>query len=361
MPKARDRAYRLMPKVSSPAPEPDFRDAVARLLGVAPGALAFAPLAGGVSSDIWQVRCEGRSYCAKRALPRLKTSARWEAPVSRNAEEVRWLRTARQWVGESVAEVIAADDVAGIAILAWYDPSRWRCWKTELLAGRVDIRCAVRLGEVLGTTVRCAAAQPELAGEFANAALFDALRVDPFFRHMRTRHPAIAPVIETFASDQRTLVHGDFSPKNFLVDAAGGVRILDAECATWGSPGFDAGYLLAHLLLKRIHVGQPELLTAAAAFWDRYARTLDGRFDDLDRVALLALAGVLLARVDGKSPVEYLTGVEQQLVRGIALRLLDNPPATVSALLSNWPDDWRNASAGSTVHPHENDRGSSST
>jgi 5-methylthioribose kinase len=349
---------RTTPAKQPQEPEPEFRTAVAHLLGTRPEALTFEPLTGGVSSDIWRVESAGRSYCAKRALPRLKVAARWEAPVSRNAEEVRWLRTVRKWAGSCVAEVIAADEASGIALLAWYDPAEWRPWKSELMAGRVDVRCATSLGDLLGTAARRAAERPELADEFANDGLFDALRIDPFFRHMRQRHAAIVPVIAALEGDRRTLVHGDFSPKNVLVNAAGEIRVLDAECATWGAPGFDAGYLLAHLLLKQVHTGHTTLIDAASAFWRAYTRLAACLFPDLDSRTLLTLAGVLLARVDGKSPVEYLTETERQEVRGIALDLLEHPPASVSGLLAAWLADWRGDASGSTVRQLEDDEGS---
>ena len=51
----------------------------------------FERLSGGVSSDIWIVRTGDRIFCVKRALPQLRVAAEWKAPVSRNANEVKWL------------------------------------------------------------------------------------------------------------------------------------------------------------------------------------------------------------------------------------------------------------------------------
>ena len=50
------------------------------------------PLTGGVSSDISIVEAGGRCFCVKRALPRLKVAALWEAPVGRNAAEASYMR-----------------------------------------------------------------------------------------------------------------------------------------------------------------------------------------------------------------------------------------------------------------------------
>lgn len=318
-------------------PDAAFRRVIADLLALPPEALDFAPLAGGVSSDIWRVDAGAQTFCAKRALPRLRVKALWEAPVSRNAEEVRWLRTARGWIGERAGEVIAHDEQAGVALLRWYDPGQWRNWKVQLLAGTVDLRVADALGEALGAIARGAARTPDLAPQFANADLFDALRIDPFFRHIRGRYPRLGELIEQLETDRATLVHGDFSPKNFLTDTAGAIRILDAETATWGSAGFDPGYLLAHLLLKYEHLRDPRLVEAARRFWRAYRSVVGNLFDDLDRRTCRTLVGMLLARIDGKSPVEYLGETERQALRDFAAGLLDRTePQPVAELLDDW-------------------------
>jgi 5-methylthioribose kinase len=326
---------------AEPAPDPGFRQVVAALLGVPAADLQFAPLAGGVSSDIWRVEVNGSVYCAKRALPRLKVTALWEAPVSRNREEVRWLRTVRAWIGEQAAEVIAHDERAGVALLRWYDPAEWRNWKIELLAGRVDLRVAAALGTALGTIAREAMQQrvrPALATEFDNAALFDALRIDPFFRHIRDRHPALQALVTELETTRTTLVHGDFSPKNVLVSVTGDIRILDAETATWGAGGFDPGYLLAHLLLKYEHMGAATLLDAAKRFWSAYCASAGMLVPDLPAQAGRVLLGMLLARIDGKSPVEYLAHATRDRLRRAVLHLLDlDLKLHPDALLDDWP------------------------
>lgn len=310
---------------------------VAGLLAALPEALRFTALTGGVSSDIWRVDAGGETYCAKRALPRLRVQARWEAPLSRNTEEVRWLRTTRAWIGDQAAEVIAHDESAGVAILRWYPPERWHNWKTQLLSGSVDVGVAEALGRALGTIAREASRQPALAEPFDNAALFDALRVDPFFRHIRATYPGLDALIHQLQTDRATLVHGDFSPKNVLTDDGGAIRILDAETATWGSPGFDPGYLLAHLLLKHQLSGHPALLVAAARFWSVYLAETTGCFPDLDARTYRPLVGMLLARIDGKSPVEYLSEPQRKRLRALAVELLAaQQPAPITELLDHW-------------------------
>jgi len=318
-------------------PDPAFRNVVARLLDAAPASLTFTPLTGGVSSDIWRVTASDRVFCAKRALPRLRVKARWEAPVSRNTEEVRWLRTVRPWIGAQAAEVVAHDETAGVAVLRWYDPGQWHNWKVRLLAGEVDEQIASQLGRALGTIARESHHNPALALEFANDHLFDALRIDPFFRHISRRYPGLRPLIDYLETDRSTLVHGDFSPKNVLVSDAGEVLILDAETATWGPAGFDPGYLLAHLLLKYQRSHERSLLGAARRFWSTYRDQVGSCFPTLDTGTWRTLTGMLLARIDGKSPVEYLTPEQQDQLRDTAVHLLDQAPGSIAALLEDWP------------------------
>ena len=66
-------------------------------------------LAGGVSSDIWKVSARGATFCVKRALPRLRVAAIWEAPVERNRMERLWCETANS-VRPGVAPTILAHD-----------------------------------------------------------------------------------------------------------------------------------------------------------------------------------------------------------------------------------------------------------
>src|SRR5271163_1892282 len=74
----------------------------------------FAPLTGGVASDIWKVSVNGRTFVLKRALPQLRVQQVWKAPISRNANEVRWMLEAKRVVPGAVPEVLAQDPELGL-------------------------------------------------------------------------------------------------------------------------------------------------------------------------------------------------------------------------------------------------------
>ena len=99
------------------------------MLGVS-GA-TFTPMVAGVSSELWRIDVGDKTYCVKRALPRLNVAEEWLAPVRRNAEEVRWLRFAATVAPRQVPAVVADDAEARIAILSWFDTARWTNWKLQ--------------------------------------------------------------------------------------------------------------------------------------------------------------------------------------------------------------------------------------
>jgi aminoglycoside phosphotransferase (APT) family kinase protein len=307
------------------------------------GPLEIAPLTGGVSSDIVRVGlADGRLYCAKRALPRLKVASDWQAPLERNHYEAAWLRKAGEIVPGAAPSVVAEDRSNGIVLLDYLPPGEYRLWKAELLAGRADPATPVAVADALGRIHAATLHDPAIATDFATDRLFDALRLDPYLRTLAARQPALAvPILaclEATAATKIALVHGDVSPKNVLVSIRDGHPVLlDAECAWYGDPAFDAAFCLNHLLLKAVHVPQirSALLEQAAAFFATWIShfPLALRPETGRRVAIL-LPCLMLARVDGKSPVEYLGADEQQAVRDIAMPLVASAPDSIGAILA---------------------------
>jgi len=311
------------------------------------GRLEVVPLTGGVSSDIVKITIpDGRQYCAKRALPKLKVKSDWEAPLERNHYEIAWLRRAGEIVPGAAPQVLGEDDAHGIALLEYLPPEDCRLWKAELLAGRADPRVPIAVADALGRIHAATLNDPETAIAFSTDALFDALRLDPYLRTLATRHPALAdPILaclKATASTKIALVHGDVSPKNILVSIEDGHPVLlDAECAWYGDPAFDAAFCLNHLLLKAVHLPsiRTDLLAQARAFLQKWI----GHFPVPIRAALeqrtaTLLPCLLLARVDGKSPVEYLDPAEQQLVRDIAIPMIQHAPVTVAGVVDRVAD-----------------------
>lgn len=323
---------------------PELLPPLLRRAGItAAGSLDIVPLTGGVSSDIVRIGLPGgRFLCAKRALPRLKVASDWQAPLERNRYEAAWLRCAGRIVPGVAPAVLAEDDAHGVVLLDYLPPADYRLWKAELLAGRADPATPLGVADALGRIHAATLNDPAVAAAFATDTLFDALRLDPYLRTLAVRQPALArPILaclETTAATKVALVHGDVSPKNILVSVHDGHPVLlDAECAWYGDPAFDAAFCLNHLLLKAVHVPaiRSALLEQAAAFFATWISHFPKhlRTETARRVAVL-LPCLMLARVDGKSPVEYLGTHEQQLVRDIAMPLIAEPPEALGPILA---------------------------
>jgi len=347
---------------------PEFAQALRELGVVADGVpLVGTPLTGGVSSDIWRIETPAGPVCAKRALARLRVAADWRAPIERNAFEARWMQIAHDAVPGAVPRVRGQHAALGVLVMDYLPGDRYALWKERLLRGEAVPATAAAVGHTLGRIHAHAAARAaELAPQFATDRIFFDIRLEPYLVATAARHADLAPALHALVArtqrERRTLVHGDVSPKNILVPVGGAGStdgatagfdssartgrgglvpvFLDAECAWWGDPAFDLAFCLNHLLLKALWV--PAAGAALAACFDALAAAYRAGIDWEDAAALeqraaSLLPGLLLARVDGKSPVEYLNQPAQHdAVRRVARRLLLHPVRTLAEVGAAW-------------------------
>ena len=305
--------------------------------------VALTPLNGGVSSDIWKVDAGARSFVVKRALPKLRVAADWHAPVERNRYEAEWLRAVASLLPGTAPRVLAFDADAGLFAMEYFQPSQYPVWKSELLRGRVDAQFAAEVGRRLAAIHSGTALDEKVKRSFATGNIFHALRLEPYLEATAARHPAVADRLlalsRTILATRLALVHGDVSPKNILAGPSGPV-FLDAECAWFGDPAFDLAFCLNHLLLKCLAVptSARELLAAYYALAQAYTAGVDWESRTLlESRAARILPALFLARVDGKSPVEYIDSeADRDAVRMTALPLIAEPPSSVGTVASAW-------------------------
>ena len=311
---------------------------------LAPGETFTAmPLEGGVSSDIVRIDLPGRTICVKRALGRLKVAADWRAPVERNRYEVAWMRVAATIEPDAVPAILGEDRDAGCFAMAYLDPAGHPVWKAQLRGGTIEPALAAAVGSRIAAIHAATAGDAIVAQAFATDHILRPIRIEPYLIATARRHPDCARALEALARDtadtRLALVHGDVSPKNILVGPRGPV-FLDAECAWYGDPAFDAAFCLNHLLLKG--AWQPQwrdrYLACFAALADAYlAGATWERRDALEARIAALLPGLLLGRVDGKSPVEYLTEAgAKDRVRRFARRFLLDPVEQLTIIAKAW-------------------------
>ena len=295
---------------------------------------AAAALPGGVSSDIWRVELRSGAVAVKRALARLRVAQVWEAPVERNRYEQQWLEAANAIVPGAAPKVLAADE-SGFFAMEYL--GELPLWKAELREGRAEPAFATEVGKRLARIHSATAGREDIAAAFATDESFYAIRLEPYLVATARVHPAVASALNALAertkNNKSALVHGDVSPKNILVGPQGPI-FLDAECAWYGDPAFDLAFCLNHLLLKCVWVPG-----ASAKFLSCFdaLRTAYSPGKDLESRVATLLPGLLLARIDGKSPVEYITAeTDKNRVRTVAKHLLLNPVSTLAEVRAAW-------------------------
>jgi 5-methylthioribose kinase len=325
-------------------PDAHLVDALRRagLVG-SPAETRFEALSGGVSSDIWKVITPARTFCVKRALSKLRVAADWSAPVERNRYEVAWIRIAHGIVPGAVPEILYHDDGEMLCAMSYLDPADHRLWKNELRDGRADPVVAAEVGNRLGRIHAATANDPKLAAVFPRHDIFHAIRLEPYLEATAAAHPDLREAL--FGLSRRTgeirsvMVHGDISPKNILLGPAGPV-FLDAECACIGDPAFDIAFCLNHMLLKCLwNPGAREGFHACfEAMAGAYLAEVTWEpVDVIEARAASLLPGLFLARVDGKSPAEYIrSDVDRDHIRRCARALLQSPPLHLSLVLAAW-------------------------
>jgi fructosamine-3-kinase len=298
-------------------------------------------LDGGVSSDIRIVQTPHGDYVVKRALAKLRVKAEWFSDPTRSSIEVAGLRAMATLLGQShVPRVLWVDDAAHQFAMELIEP-RFRNWKQQLLRGDVDIATAEAAGRLLGQLHTRSSNDSNLATQFANVRPFVELRIQPFFERIAQRNsilaPNIAEIVQNLLATRNALVHGDYSPKNLLVDGAA-VVILDCEVAHWGNARFDVAFCLAHLLLKlfRRTASTPPLLSSILAFLGGYRRH---GLQILDRHFVPQLGCLVLARLEGDSPVDYLGDLNAGEVKRFATELILHPAAATGFGLDIMGDD----------------------
>jgi aminoglycoside phosphotransferase (APT) family kinase protein len=307
----------------------------------------LVPLAGGISSLIVRAETARGALCVKRALPQLKVSVEWKVPIDRNSAEVGWMRIAERVAPGSVPAILGEDAAGKAFAMAFLDPADHPVWKTQLLDGQADTATAAAVASVLSRVHNACAGDPEIARDFANDDNFHAIRLDPYFGATAEVHTDLAlqlhALIARTAATRLTLVHGDVSPKNILV-GPNGPLLLDAECAWYGDPAFDLAFCLTHFCLKC--VWRPPTTPAYLDCFDAFAAGNLGHVGwepaaALEERTAALLAGMLLARIDGKSKVEYITeDADRNRVRRLARRFIAEPTARLADIRNAWYEEW---------------------
>jgi len=303
----------------------------------------LSPLTGGIASDIWKVELPDRTLCIKRALHQLKVSVEWLVPVERNLYEAKYYEVSNlAWPGIA-PRLIAQDTEQYLLVMEYLEPNEHPLWKNLLRDEIIDASFAAEIGCRLAAVHSYTASHNELREHFPSDQIFYAARMESYLEATGRAHPDLAArldeLIQVTMRTKHVLVHGDVSPKNILC-GPGGPVILDAECAFFGDPAFDLAFCLNHLLLKCLwnRASTPQYLGAFEALARAYLRGVGWEEPaEVEKRTAELLPGLFLARIDGKSPVEYVTRHEdRELVRKTARPLLLHPRSDLWHIADTW-------------------------
>jgi len=279
--------------------------------------------------------CSESRVVLKQSLGKLRVEQEWLSERSRIFREAAALRLLdRLLPAGSVPQVLREDRENYILVMSAALPDA-KMWKSLLFEGSISTATAGRIGSILGTMIARTWKSAECESLFGDHTVFDQLRIDPYYRSTALRHPGLAKHFERLIATSKhrrvSLVHGDWSPKNFLV-CGDNVMAIDFEVIHFGDPSFDAAFLLNHLLLKsyRFPLWREGFQSAAREFWRMLMEFVPRECDWFERATIEHLGCLLLARIDGKSPAEYIADEGlKETIRQAARSIIVNPPAAV--------------------------------
>jgi aminoglycoside phosphotransferase (APT) family kinase protein len=299
-------------------------------------------LKGGVSNRTVLVRRADATDCVvKQALEKLRVEVDWYSSPARIHREAEGLRVLQDLAPRGAIVPLVFEDEIHHLLGMEAVPEPHTNWKQALLAGEVDQQIVRQFGHCLGviqSRFDASAYSPE--GNLRDTHFFESLRLEPYYLYAAEQAPEAASFLHELVRETRfqqiTLVHGDYSPKNVLVHQ-GAMVLLDHEVIHIGDPAFDVGFALTHFFSKAHHlpVHRNALIQAATDFWDAYNAEVRNAIwrPLLERRAVRHTLACLLARVVGRSPLEYLGQDERSRQRWLVADLIRRPVSSIEALI----------------------------
>ena len=220
-----------------------------------PAPLAIDELGGGVSNTVLLVRMPESRLVLKQSLPKLRVEQDWFSDPGRIFRESEALSSLAPHLPAGSLPEVLFEDRENCMFAMSAAPADAETWKAQLMRGDVRLEIAGCIGGMMAAIVRASWRDAGWEARFGDQTVFDQLRLDPYYRSAARVHPDLGPQIDRLMRESGgrrvSLVHGDWSPKNFLV-SSDGVMAIDFEVIHFGDPAFDAAFLLNHLALKSV-------------------------------------------------------------------------------------------------------------
>ena len=302
-------------------------------------------LSGGVSNKtVLVARRNGEQWVIKQALPKLRVGTDWLSDPARSHVEANGLRYLPHLTPPGSITPLVFEDSSQHLLAMKAVPEPHELWKRRLLAGNVDKQYFQQFAQIIGSIhTESTKSWRQLSAVFSGKQHFHTLRLGAYYQYTATVVPEAAAFLRDLArstlSRADALVHGDASPKNVLV-SHDQLILLDHEVLHFGDPAFDVGFSMTHFLSKALHLPKhrDQLLEAAHYYWNVYLAKVCGMpwAAELSARAARHALGSLLARVSGRSPLEYLAPEERLIQREIVLEMMNEELATLEDVINGF-------------------------
>ena len=306
---------------------------------------ALQILTGGVSNKTLLVtRSGGESWVVKQALPKLRVQSDWFSNPERIQVEANGLRHLPRVAPEGSITPLIFEDGAQCLLAMAAVPQPHQNWKRGLLDGQIEPDYFRQFAEIIGSIHReSTRLKREFVAIFASKQYFRTLRLEPYYQHTATVIPEVASfldeLVQSTLNRSDALVHGDASPKNVLVHN-GRLILLDHEVLHFGDPAFDIGFSLTHFLSKAVHLPNQRhrLAEAARLFWNVYLTKVRGMpwCTDMEARAPGHTLASLLARICGRSPLEYLGKQERHIQKQVVIEMIGEDHSNLDDVITHF-------------------------
>lgn len=301
-------------------------------------ATAIEELGGGVSNAVLLAQTSRGPIVLKQSLGKLRVEQDWFSDRERIHRECEAMRLLAPLLpAGNIPDIVFEDrDNCIFAMTAAPEPAR--TWKSILMESReADPATLTGTARLLAQMIEVSRGDTAFQAKFGDLRVFDQLRLDPYYRATAARHPDLRGFFDDLIAEtverRYSLVHGDWSPKNLLVSPHR-VTAIDFEVVHYGDPSFDVAFLINHLLLKSLHREAPAYKRAARNFFAILQDALKEPW--LEAATIRHLGALMLARVDGKSPAEYIRGTAlEPRVREIARGIVLHPKESIAETMES--------------------------
>lgn len=230
-------------------------------LAMADEPVEVMPLKGGNVNRIFLAKTKERNLVLKQALARTQFNKDISLSPNRSLTEYKVMKLWKKRTGSESIPFVYMFDYKEYILVMEAIPEEYEKLTYSLLSGDANLSIAKQLGKFLAKVHNITYHNKKLKKAFRNNEVFRKLKMGLFhyscYNHLKDENKDekakknVRKTIEKSLMNKVVLIHGDFQPKNILVNNDR-FYLVDYEVATLGDPAYDLGNICAQYLLAGI-------------------------------------------------------------------------------------------------------------